>query len=185
MAFLGIALHGFPNLFFTEPPGASDFRPPITERAEAVRACAEMLRHTASTRIEARAACQHEYARLVRGGRHRPPRQARPHHFDLTVPADREAPHEYSGPALLDVPGGEIPVTVTLNGHADPIDGRYHWYGRVDGNGDLPDPGRAQVFLTVPGGTPTEGRLQERDPWGQLRIVGVGEPPFPMAAHGH
>ncbi|GAB4586580.1 DUF4873 domain-containing protein [Nocardia sp. IFM 10818] len=93
-----------------------------------------------------------------------------------------EPAHEYSGPAVLDAPGAEVPVTVTLNGHLDPIDGKFHWYGRVaaaDGV-DLPGPGRGQVFLTLPGGAPAPGALQERDPWGNLRIIGVGTPPFPV-----
>ncbi|WP_330181075.1 DUF4873 domain-containing protein [Nocardia sp. NBC_01503] len=89
---------------------------------------------------------------------------------------------EYSGPALLDAPGTELAVTVSLNGHVDPIDGNFHWYGRVSApeGSDLPDPGRGQVFLTLPGGTPARGVLQERDPWGNLRIVGIGTPPFPL-----
>ncbi|QLY34549.1 DUF4873 domain-containing protein [Nocardia huaxiensis] len=83
---------------------------------------------------------------------------------------------------MLDAPGCEVLVAVRLNGHLDPIDGRFHWYGRVsttDG-AELPEPGRGQVFLTVPGGHPTAGVLQERDPWGDLRIVGIGAPPFPL-----
>ena len=106
-----------------------------------------------------------------------------PRHFDLTVPADREPAHDYSGPAVLDAPGAELAVTVTLNGHPDPIDGRYHWYGRVTAQdpAELPDPGRGRVLLTLPGGPPTAATLPERDPWGDLRITGVGEPPFRLA----
>jgi hypothetical protein len=82
---------------------------------------------------------------------------------------------------VLDVPGAEIPVTVALRGHCDPIDGRYHWYGRVAGAG-LPDPGRGEVRLVLPDGSRATGRLPERDPWGNLRIVGIGAPPFRPAA---
>ncbi|MBL1073852.1 DUF4873 domain-containing protein [Nocardia sp. 2] len=83
---------------------------------------------------------------------------------------------------MLDAPGAELLVTARLNGHLDPIDGQFHWYGRISATGanELPDPGRGQVFLTVPGGRPTAGVLQERDPWGDLRIAGVGAPPFPL-----
>lgn len=90
---------------------------------------------------------------------------------------------EYSGPALLDAPGLELPVTVALSGHLDPTDGHFHWYGRISApeTADLPDPGRGQIFLTLPGGTPVAGRLQERDPWGNLRVTGIGAPPFPLA----
>ncbi|MEV6772129.1 DUF4873 domain-containing protein [Nocardia sp. NPDC051030] len=94
--------------------------------------------------------------------------------------AEPEPAPEYSGPALLDAPGAELPVTVALSGYLDPIDGHFHWYGRIsapDGV-ELPDPGRGQVILTIPGRTPARGQLQERDPWGNLRIVGIGAPPF-------
>ncbi|MBF6331368.1 DUF4873 domain-containing protein [Nocardia transvalensis] len=191
-AFLGLALHGFPNLFFLAPPdlAATHRLPqfPLEARTRYLRHCVDLLLRTSSTRIEVRAATQHEFDRRLRSGSYRPSlRHPYPHHFDLTVAADREPAHEYSGPAVLDAPGAEMPVTVTLNGHPDPIDGRYHWYGRVvaaDG-AELPDPGRGQVFLTLPGGAPAAGRLQERDPWGHLRIVGVGAPPFPLeSAHG-
>ncbi|WP_245717149.1 DUF4873 domain-containing protein [Nocardia jejuensis] len=106
-------------------------------------------------------------------------------HREWKSPDDLSEPEpapEFSGPGLLDAPGAEIPVTVALNGYLDPIDGNFHWHGRLsaaDGI-ELPDPGRGQVFLTLPGGTPTPATLQERDPWGNLRIVGVGTPPFPL-----
>lgn len=95
---------------------------------------------------------------------------------------DPEPVPDYSGPALLDAPGIEMAVRVALTGHLDPTDGQFHWYGRVSAaNGaELPDPGRGQVFLTLPGSAPAPGGLQERDPWGNLRIVGVGIPPFPL-----
>ncbi|MGW3542560.1 DUF4873 domain-containing protein [Nocardia niigatensis] len=96
--------------------------------------------------------------------------------------AEPEAAPDYSGAALLDAPGTEVAVQVTLTGHLDPIDGQFHWHGRIsatDGT-ELPDPGHGQVFLTVPGGAPAPGVLQERDPWGNLRIAGIGAPPFPL-----
>ncbi|MBB5917065.1 glycine/D-amino acid oxidase-like deaminating enzyme [Nocardia transvalensis] len=184
-AFLGVALHGFPNLFLIT--GGGQGISVVSAQARYIRQCVERMRSTASTRIEVRAATQHEFTRRVRAGAapsRRALRRPGPHHFDLTVPAEREPAHEYSGPALLDAPGAEMPVTVALTGHPDPIDGRYHWYGRVSAaNGDdLPDPRRGQVHLTLPGGTPAAGTLQERDPWGNLRIVGLGTPPFPTAA---
>ncbi|WP_083913510.1 DUF4873 domain-containing protein [Nocardia concava] len=95
---------------------------------------------------------------------------------------DPEPAPDYSGPALLDAPGIEVAVRVALTGHMDPTDGQFHWYGRVSATDgvELPDPGRGQVFLTLPGSAPVPGVLQERDPWGNLRIVGVGAPPFPL-----
>ncbi|MEV2223782.1 DUF4873 domain-containing protein [Nocardia vinacea] len=218
--FLGVAVHGFPNLFLIMGPNSGGGNQSIVFMIEAqaryIRQCLELLSNTSNSRIEVRAATQHEFNRRVQsklagtvwnsGGcrswhldEHgvnraawpgssvsywRTMRRPDPGHYDLTVPADREPAHEYSGPALLDAPGVEVPVEVTLGGHPDPIDGRYHWYGRVapsDGH-ELPDPGRAEVLLTLPGGVPTAGRLQERDPWGNLRIVGIGTPPYPLAA---
>ncbi|WP_280265937.1 DUF4873 domain-containing protein [Nocardia wallacei] len=217
-AFLGVAVHGLPNLFLIVGPNSGGGHQSIVFMIEAqaryIRQCIERMRRTSGTRIEVRAATQHEFNRRVQaklsgtvwnsGGCQswyldeqglnraawpgssvsywRAMRRPDPGHFDLTVAAEREPAHEYSGPAVLDAPGAELPVTVALSGHPDPIDGRYHWYGRVtaaDGV-DLPDPRRGQVSLTLPGGAPTAATLQERDPWGNLRIVGVGEPPFPL-----
>ncbi|WP_433520566.1 DUF4873 domain-containing protein [Nocardia pseudovaccinii] len=191
--FLGVAVHGFPNLFLIIGPNSGGGNQSIVIMIEAqaryIRRCLELLRMTANSRIEVRAATQHEFNRRVQSkpagvSYWRTMRRPDPGHYDLTVPADREPAHEYSGPALLDAPGVEVPVEVTLGGHPDPIDGRYHWYGRLapsDGQ-ELPDPGRAEVLLTLPGGVPTAGRLQERDPWGNLRIVGTGTPPYPLTA---
>jgi hypothetical protein len=109
-------------------------------------------------------------------------RRLYPRADDPTIPADHEPSHKYSGPATLEIPGAELQVAVTLKGHIDPIDGRYHWYGRVHGSNpaDLPEPGRARVQLTLPGRAPATATLRERDPWGDLRITGIGEPPFPL-----
>ncbi|MFI7002125.1 DUF4873 domain-containing protein [Nocardia sp. NPDC050175] len=213
--FLGVAVHGFPNMFLIVGPNSGGGHQSIIFMIEAqaryIRQCVELLRKTSSTRMEVRAATQHEFNRRTQqklagtvwnaGGCNswyldehgvnraawpgssvsywRTMRHPDPGHYDLTVAADREPAHEYSGPATLDSPGSLLPVTVTLSGHADPIDGSYHWYGRITG-ADLPDPGRAEVFLTLPGRFPTAGRLQERDPWGNLRIVGIGDPPYPL-----
>ncbi|WP_280430714.1 DUF4873 domain-containing protein [Nocardia brasiliensis] len=217
--FLGVAVHGFPNLFLIVGPNSGGGHQSIIFMIEAqaryLRQCVELLRKTGNTRIEVRSATQHEFNRRTQaklagtvwnsGGCHswyldehgvnraawpgssvsywRAMRHPDPGHYDLTVAADREPAYEYSGPAMLDAPGALLPVTVALSGHADPIDGRYHWYGRITATaGDkLPDPGRAEVFLALPGRYPTAGRLQERDPWGNLRIVGIGDPPYPLA----
>ncbi|MFI9503144.1 DUF4873 domain-containing protein [Nocardia sp. NPDC052566] len=216
--FLGVAVHGFPNFFTIVGPNSGGGHQSIIFMIEAqtryIRQCVERMRRTSSTRMEVRAATQHEFNRRVQaklagtvwnsGGCHswyldehgnnraawpgsslsywRTMRRLDPTHYDLTVPADREPAHEYSGPAMLDAPGALVPVTVTLSGHPDPTDGRYHWYGRISAtNGtDLPDPGRAEVYLTLPGYHPTPARLQERDPWGNLRTVGTGTPPYPL-----
>ncbi len=38
----------------------------------------------------------------------------------------------YEGTAVLEVGGARFDVQVRLRGHFQPIDGRYHWYGRIE-----------------------------------------------------
>lgn len=103
-------------------------------------------------------------------------------------------PEEYAGPAtILPVAGGgfearsarasttgqEIPVEVRLRGHVEPLDGRFHWYGRVAASPELAaavEPGTT-VTVTTPAGS-AEGRLSDVDPWGRFRVSGTGRPPF-------
>ncbi|MCW2868115.1 MAG: hypothetical protein JWR20_2303 [Marmoricola sp.] len=79
----------------------------------------------------------------------------------------------YAGPGHV----ADHPVTVRLRGHFEPIDGRFHWWGRLDPDPDLPHGSGATVTLTLPTGE-AEGRLSDVDPWGRLRISGTGRPPF-------
>ncbi|MGK5740406.1 DUF4873 domain-containing protein [Micromonospora sp. URMC 103] len=86
----------------------------------------------------------------------------------------------YHGPA--DVAGH--PVRVHLTGRLEPVDGRFHWSGRVE-----PDPhvagllraGRRDVELRIAQRV-TAARLAEVDPWGGVRVTGVGAPPWPPEA---
>jgi len=87
--------------------------------------------------------------------------------------------HRYDGPAQLVTDDATLTVDVTLRGQFQPIDGRYHWYGRVakDDRVDVLGRSGATVVLETPGGR-AEGRLSDVDPWGRYRIAGVGRPPF-------
>jgi hypothetical protein len=82
---------------------------------------------------------------------------------------------EYVGPATI----GDVEVEVTLRGHFEPLDGRFHWYGRVAPSAEL----TAQVqsgstaTLTTPHGS-AEARLSDVDTWGRFRVTGTGRPPF-------
>jgi hypothetical protein len=72
-----------------------------------------------------------------------------------------------------------IPVDVQLRGHVEPLDGFFHWYGRIDANDVLAARHRSgsTVTLTTPHGS-AHGRLSDVDPWGRFRISGTGRPPF-------
>lgn len=82
-----------------------------------------------------------------------------------------EPGEEYAGAAALD----GAPVHVHLRGHIEPIDGRFHWFGRIHA-ADAPTPG-ATVTLTTPYGE-ADGKLTDVDTWGRPRITGIGRPPF-------
>lgn len=90
---------------------------------------------------------------------------------------------QYDGPATLVVDGAgarvEICVDVRLRGHLEPVDGRFHWWGRIAGSPEVDTVARsgATAALRTPAGEAT-GRLSDPDPWGRFRITGVGRPPF-------
>ena len=89
---------------------------------------------------------------------------------------------EYAGSAVVSTgstSAEDIDVEVELRGHFEPLDGRFHWYGRIAANAQLTDrvrPGTT-VALTTPHGT-ADGRVSDVDTWGRFRISGTGRPPF-------
>lgn len=88
----------------------------------------------------------------------------------------------YAGEATLLVADTELTVTVQLRGHFQPIDGYYHWYGRVnrhEGLSALLGGKKQPVEIRTPHGR-AEGRLSDPDPWGRYRITGTSTPPFPV-----
>jgi hypothetical protein len=94
------------------------------------------------------------------------------------------AAEEYAGPAEISTgsTGGHgvdgLHVEVTLRGHFEPLDGRFHWYGRIAQDRRLDEVSAGTtVTVTTPGGS-AEGRLSDVDPWGRFRINGTGRPPF-------
>ncbi|MFF4874866.1 DUF4873 domain-containing protein [Micromonospora sp. NPDC000668] len=86
----------------------------------------------------------------------------------------------YHGPAAVE----GTSVRVHLSGRWEPVDGRYHWGGRIE-----PEPrvarllrsGRRDVELRIADRV-RPARLAEVDPWGGVRITGVGDPPWPQLA---
>lgn len=87
----------------------------------------------------------------------------------------------YDGAAELVLEGSDaLQVSVELRGVFQPIDGRYHWYGRVRHSPELDAAvtGKLLVRVRTPYGE-AAGRLSDRDPWGRFRVTGTGRPPFP------
>ena len=99
---------------------------------------------------------------------------AQPDHREGRV-MTHEPEEQYDGPATI----ADTEVEVLLRGHFEPIDGRFHWWGRIAANErlDAEQTSGATVTLVTPHGK-ADGRLSDVDPWGRLRISGTGRPPF-------
>ena len=92
-----------------------------------------------------------------------------------------EPGEEYLGTAevLAEEHPDPIAVRVQLRGHFEPIDGRFHWYGRIDADETLAERHRSgtTIALRTPHGT-AAGKIADVDPWGRFRVTGLGTPPF-------
>jgi hypothetical protein len=86
-----------------------------------------------------------------------------------------EPGERYSGPASIRDGDDTVKVTVDLRGGFQPIDGHFHWYGRVGVHDRLTS--GDQVTIRTEYGV-ADGRLSDVDPWGRLRVAGTGRPPF-------
>lgn len=90
---------------------------------------------------------------------------------------------DYRGPGTVVADDAELDVEVVLRGHFEPIDGRFHWYGRIGAHeqvSDLAAGRRRTVVLRTPVGE-AEGTLSDPDPWNRYRITGLGRPPFEVS----
>ncbi|OLT48199.1 DUF4873 domain-containing protein [Saccharomonospora sp. CUA-673] len=86
----------------------------------------------------------------------------------------------YRGAATLTVEDRELEIEVDLRGHFQPIDGYYHWYGRITRHDELMElaGGRKKsVRLSTPEGS-ADGTISDPDPWERYRITGTSTPPF-------
>jgi hypothetical protein len=86
----------------------------------------------------------------------------------------------YVGPATVLIGDEAVPVQVDLRGYFQPIDGFFHWYGRIAANPELASRvagNRADVVLRTPQGE-RPGELSDPDVWGRFRISGESTPPF-------
>jgi cation diffusion facilitator CzcD-associated flavoprotein CzcO len=89
----------------------------------------------------------------------------------------------YAGPATLQVGDECFEVRVELRGVFQPIDGRFHWYGRVAAHEGLAaalGPARAAATLTTPEGS-TACEVSDPDPWQRYRVSGQSTPPFAVS----
>jgi cation diffusion facilitator CzcD-associated flavoprotein CzcO len=94
--------------------------------------------------------------------------------------ADFDDEDGYQGTARLEVGERGFDVRVELRGYFQPIDGRYHWYGRIAADPALDEvlaPGRRRGTLTTPQGS-AAADVGDPDPWGRYRIEGFSTPPF-------
>jgi hypothetical protein len=99
----------------------------------------------------------------------------------MTMPADDA--DGYAGPARLRAGGFEFDVLVTLRGYFEPIDGRYHWRGRMAASDVLSTAigDRAAAATLTIGNRSAECALTEPDLWGRYRVSGESTPPFATA----
>ena len=167
-AYLGLAVHGFPNYFMVLGPDSpvGDAAAVVEDQRRYINECLERMRRHTSTRIEVRRSAQQQY---IERARFTTPARA----FDLST---TDVPLEiYDGPARLSVDGDEHSVRVRLAGHLDPIDGKYHWQGTIFGT--TCEFASRTVELAVDEFT-AEARITEKTPWGSYSIAGVGAPPF-------
>jgi len=88
---------------------------------------------------------------------------------------------EYDGPAVVAAPELNATVRVRFAGRFEPVDGRYHWGGRIapdDRLGEFIRAGQRSVTVQIGHNPAATARLAEVDPWGGIRVVGVGRPPW-------
>ncbi|MFL6108367.1 MAG: DUF4873 domain-containing protein [Marmoricola sp.] len=99
----------------------------------------------------------------------------------MSAAIEHEQGEEYAGPAQISGDDGldPIDVEVHLRGHFEPLDGRFHWFGRISADPALAERYRSgtTVALSTPHGI-AAGKVADLDPWGRFRVTGLGAPPF-------
>lgn len=86
----------------------------------------------------------------------------------------------YTGTATVLLGEQAFTVEVQLRGVFQPIDGYYHWYGRVATNAELSAKlggKKADAVLRTPEGE-ADCRLSDPDPWDRYHVLGTSTPPF-------
>ena len=88
---------------------------------------------------------------------------------------------EYAGPAVVAAADVNTAVRVSFAGRFEPVDGRYHWGGRIAPDerlAALVRGGLRSATVQIGQYPAASARLAEVDPWGGIRVVGVGLPPW-------
>jgi hypothetical protein len=88
---------------------------------------------------------------------------------------------EYAGPVTVVAGDVTVRADARLTGHVEPVDGRFHWGGRLAPNAELAGlvrGGARAVLLRLDDGPSCDARLQEVDPWGGVKVSAVGSPPW-------
>ncbi|MFG1603295.1 DUF4873 domain-containing protein [Actinoplanes sp. NPDC049265] len=89
---------------------------------------------------------------------------------------------DYRGPAVVTVGDSSASLDVRLSAHFEPLEGRLRWAGRIAPDAALVAAYRAgfrEATITVADGSPASAKVGEPDPWGGLRLSGIGFPPWP------
>lgn len=89
-----------------------------------------------------------------------------------------EPGERYDGPCVVSVGDVRVEASVKLRGEFQPIDGKFHWYGRIAASPDVDALGSGSDVTLATGHGEAAGRLSDVDPWGRFRVSGTGRPPF-------
>jgi hypothetical protein len=95
-----------------------------------------------------------------------------------------DAADEYRGEAIVQAGDTTVTVAVRLSARFEPVEGRYRWAGRAAPDETLTARLRAGIRVATVriGDVAAPARLGEPDPWGRIRLTGVGHPPWIAAA---
>lgn len=106
-----------------------------------------------------------------------------PDHYDW-IGAESVEEDVFDGELVLHDDAEEIRAHAKLMGYLDPNDGHYHWAGTVFGPEvrSWKENRVTRVTVSVADGNPVDARLAEITPSGAVRVVGVGVPPYSLAA---